>query len=175
MRLNILNHLSAWIQSLFLSFLFIFLFCSSHPVNTCTSLQQFLRNVQGAMSGSPTNQERVILGPLTTTWTAPLSCSVAVQDCQTCSQAWAGQTCFASLAVPSSTKYGVQDNADCWPPRTFSSTPTPPLVGWGFYSPGLDCPYGMTSACSATGGGSSGWQVQFSLLGKETAVGCCPQ
>ncbi|KAE9372012.1 hypothetical protein N431DRAFT_407864 [Stipitochalara longipes BDJ] len=129
------------------------------------------------MSGPPTNKQRVILGPLTSTWTAPSSCSIAVQDCQTCTQAWAAQTCFASTAstVTSSVNYGVEDNTDCWPPRSsFASTPVPPLAGWGFYSPGLDCPYGMTPACSATGGGTSGWSVQYGLLAKETAVGCCP-
>lgn len=121
-----------------------------------------------------TDQQRVTLGPLTSTWTAPASCSVTVQQCQTCGQAWLGQTCFASTTA-SSTNYGVEDNSNCWPPRSSASAKTPPLGGWGFYSPGLACPTGMTSACSATGGGSSGWAVQFSLLDKETAVGCCPQ
>jgi len=125
------------------------------------------------MSG-PTGEQRVILGPLTSTWTAPSACSVLVQDCVTCGVAWAAQTCFASTAT-SSVNFGPEDNTDCWPPRSsFASTPAPPFAGWGFYSPGLDCPYGMTPACSATGGGSSGWAVQFGLLENETAVGCCP-
>jgi hypothetical protein len=155
---------------LFFSFL---LFETQNPLpvdNSCAD-----PSFKGAMSGPPINQQRVILGPLTTTWTAPSSCSVAVQECQTCTQAWAAQTCFAS-SVTSGVKYSVEDNTDCWPPRSsFVGTPVPPLAGWGFYSPGLECPYEMTSACSATGGGSSGWDVQFGLLTKETAVGCCPK
>jgi hypothetical protein len=118
---------------------------------------------------------RTILGPLTTTYTAPSSCSVAVLSCQTCSTAWQGQSCFAST-YGKSTTYGFGDNTECWPPRSsFVSTPLPALRGWGFYSPGLACPSGMTTACSATGGGSSDWPVQFGLLEQETAVGCCPR
>jgi hypothetical protein len=122
-----------------------------------------------------TNQPRTILGPLTTTYTAPSSCTVPVQECPMCNLAWRAQSCFASSSGRN-TWYGDEDNTDCWPPRSsFVKKPTPPLSGWGFYSPGLVCPNGMTSACSATGGGSSGWPVQFGLLEKETAVGCCPR
>jgi hypothetical protein len=118
---------------------------------------------------SITGFSRKNLGPLTTTHSLPSSCAVAVQECSTCTQAWQGQTCFGQST-------GVADNADCWPPRTPSvSTPPPPLNGWGFYSPGLACPAGMTSACSATGGQPASWTVQFSLLNQETAVGCCPR
>jgi hypothetical protein len=128
-----------------------------------------------AASPAPSNQQRVILGPLTTTYTAPSSCSVPVQECQTCNTAGQAQSCHASSSG-SSTTYGAEDNTDCWPPRSsFVSTPLPPLNGWGFYSPGLVCPNGMTTACSATGGGSSDWPVQFALLQHETAVGCCPR
>lgn len=122
-----------------------------------------------------TIQPRTILGPLTTTYTASSSCSVAVEACQGCNIAWQAQSCFASSSGSSITD-GVEDNTDCWPPRSsFVSTVAPPLDGWGFYSPGLVCPYGMTTACSATGGGSSDWAVQFGLLEQETAVGCCPR
>lgn len=49
-----------------------------------------------------------------------------------------------------------------------------PFRGWGFYSPGLVCPHGYTSACTATAGGDAQWPVQFEMLEGETAVGCCP-
>ena len=121
-----------------------------------------------------TNQLRTILGPLTTTFTAPSSCSTAVQSCSTCNVAWQGQQCYASSSA-GSTIYGVEDNTGCWPSTSsFAGTKTPPLHGWGFYSPGLICPTGYTTACYATGGGAYGWPVQFGLLDQETAVGCCP-
>ncbi|KAH8771020.1 hypothetical protein F5883DRAFT_551694 [Diaporthe sp. PMI_573] len=49
-----------------------------------------------------------------------------------------------------------------------------PFRGWGFYSPGLICPHGYTSACTATAKGGAQWPVQFVMLEGETAVGCCP-
>ena len=121
----------------------------------CTSVNLACSNHSGVMS-APTNQPRTILGPLTMTWITPASCSVAVQNCQICNLAWAGQSCFASTCC-SSVGYGFEDFTDCLPPGSvFVSVPTPPLEGWGFYSPCLSCPYGMTAGHSATGGGSSG-------------------
>jgi hypothetical protein len=125
-----------------------------------------------------TDQARTILGPLTITYTAPSSCAVGVW-CSFCNNlVWQAQSCFSSRSG-SNTNYGVEDNTDCWPPRSsFVKTPTPPLYGWAFYPPGLVCPDGMTSACSAcsaTGSGSSGWPVQFGMLKQDTAVGCCPR
>lgn len=125
------------------------------------------------MSSSSTNQPRTILGPLTTTYTQSSSCGLIVERCTGCSIAYLAQTC-----LPSPT-YAYEDNFNCWPPRSSApgstiATPAGALLGWGLYSPGLVCPAGMTSACSATGGGSSGWPVQYTLLEGETAVGCCP-
>jgi hypothetical protein len=129
------------------------------------------RGIQDAMAGTgPTNQSRTILGPLTTTFTPPLSCTVQVQGGgPTNNQAWQGQSCDGTNGR------GYSDNTACWPPATVTApSPVGTLATWGFYSPGLVCPIGMTTACYATGGGSSGWQVEFSLLAQETAVGCCP-
>ncbi|CZR62645.1 uncharacterized protein PAC_12542 [Phialocephala subalpina] len=121
-----------------------------------------------------TNQARTNLGPLTTVASLPASCSYAIEQCSTCGQAWGAQMCFAST-ISSSITYGVQDNTDCWPTTASTVTAPPiPVQGWGFYSPGLECPNGMVSACSATGGVASGWPVQFGMLKEETAVGCCP-
>lgn len=138
---------------------------SSFPAAVLSSTDQVMANLFA----------RTTLGPLTTTYTPPASCNVAVEQCSTCINAWAAQTCFAST-TGSSINYGVQDNPDCWPPRLDDSilTPVPPFQGWGFYTPGVICPVGYTSACSATAGGSSGWSVQYSMTAGETAVGCCP-
>ncbi|KAH6641280.1 hypothetical protein F5144DRAFT_563049 [Chaetomium tenue] len=48
-------------------------------------------------------------------------------------------------------------------------------MGWGFYSPGLACPTGYTAACTAEYGKRSDWEVEFTLIPGETAVGCCPE
>jgi len=127
---------------------------------------------------SSTGQARTILGPLTTTFTPAPACFTPVVECAppSCDVGWQAQTCYSS----SSDIASVEDNSDCWPPRSGSvtlSTHNPTLNGWGFYSPGLVCPSGYTSACTATGGGSWGWPVQFSLFvnPEETAIGCCPR
>ena len=113
-----------------------------------------------------TNAQRVVLGPLTTTFTRPAQCSTAIGGCSTCNVAWLAQAC-----VPG----GVQDDTACWPPATQGvAQPSVPLKGWGFYSPGVQCPQGYTTACSATAGGATGWKIQFLMAPSETAVGCCP-
>jgi len=109
----------------------------------------------------PTNQFRTIIGSLTTTFTPAPTCTIPIIECSTCNNAWQAQTCFSINA----NSYSVEDNVNCWPPRSASATtPSPPFFGWGFYSPGLVCPTGLIPACSATGGGSWDWAVQYSLL-----------
>ncbi len=125
---------------------------------------------------APTN-----LGPLTTTFTPPPACTVAIGavdggllglgllGASVENVAFLGQSCSAGNAA---------DATSCWPPTSKGvKAPAGSLAGWGFYSPGLNCPAGYASACSATGGsgGGSNWPVQFKLLDGETAVGCCPR
>ncbi|KAH8898037.1 hypothetical protein GQ53DRAFT_712568 [Thozetella sp. PMI_491] len=124
---------------------------------------------------APTN-----LGPLTTTFTPPPSCTVAVGAVEggllglgllgasVQNFAFLGQSCSAGKGI---------DATSCWPPTSKGAkAPSTPLGGWGYYSPGLNCPVGYATACSATGGsgGGSGWPVQFKLMDGETAIGCCP-
>ncbi|KAK4152980.1 hypothetical protein C8A00DRAFT_15763 [Chaetomidium leptoderma] len=109
----------------------------------------------------------IVLGPLTTAWSMPDACTVYVPACATCTKAYRGQQCSGKVAG--------SDGADCWPPVTVRETPKPPFFGWGFYSPGLACPTGYTTACTAEYGGRAGWDIQFTLVPGETAVGCCPQ
>jgi hypothetical protein len=118
--------------------------------------------VRLAMSGT-------VLGPLTTAWSPPDSCTVYVPECvgAKCTKAYRAQQCVGPQAWGS-------DNAECWPPVTVS-TPKPPFQGWGYYSPGLVCPTGYTTACTAEYGGTSEWNMQFTLAPGETAVGCCPE
>ncbi len=113
-----------------------------------------------------TNKNRVILGPLTTVFVPPAPCTIAIGQCATCNVAWWGQTCAPTT---------VQDDTSCWPATT-EGTPAPSaaLYGWGFYSPGLECPAGYTSACTAIAGHSSQWKVQYQMKAEETFVGCCP-
>ena len=113
-----------------------------------------------------TNKSRVILGPLTTVFTPPAPCTIAVGLCATCDVAWLGQTCGPTA---------VQDDTGCWPPTTEGAPePTAPLYGWGFFSPGLECPAGYTSACTAISGQATSWRVQYQMEAEETFVGCCP-
>jgi hypothetical protein len=108
------------------------------------------------------------LGPLTTTFTPPAACSTAVAACATCASALLGQSCNAAGSPV--------DAASCWPSITAAvAAPSAPFHGLGFYSPGVACPNGYASACSATAGASSGWPLQFNLAASETAVGCCPK
>ncbi|ORY58519.1 uncharacterized protein BCR38DRAFT_413371 [Pseudomassariella vexata] len=110
---------------------------------------------------------RTLLGPLTTTWTPPPVCSYAMAlGCATCSTGWQGQTC--------NEKSLAHDYTDCWPPRS-SKFPDPGvMMGWGFYSPGIACPVGYTTAAIATQGGKTGWGLEFSMTEGETAAACCP-
>ncbi|KAH6877063.1 hypothetical protein B0T10DRAFT_193447 [Thelonectria olida] len=114
---------------------------------------------------------RTNLGPLTTEFTYPSSCRVAILSCTNCAKGWQGQTCGSNHF----NTQGVQDNVDCWPERSNSSISTSvALNGFGYYSPGLLCPTGYTTACQATGTSDGGFVFQFPLLQSETAVGCCP-
>ncbi|KAH8678453.1 hypothetical protein BX600DRAFT_507398 [Xylariales sp. PMI_506] len=118
---------------------------------------------------------RTLLGPLTTTFTPPASCTIAWFGGVTSgtAQAWVAQDCHPV------TDYVNEDDLACWPtPTSGAYTPsTSPRVwanGWGFYSPGLICPSGYSSACSATAAGTSDFSMQFPLTAGETAIGCCP-
>ncbi|KAL2195186.1 hypothetical protein P885DRAFT_41437 [Corynascus similis CBS 632.67] len=114
-----------------------------------------------------TGRSGTLLGPLTTVWTMPDSCSVHVRLCESCHEGFRGQQCVSGEP---------QDHTTCWPPATrLSRPPTHPFVGWGFYSPGLECPSGYTTACTARYNGRPDWEIEFSLIPGETAVGCCPE
>ncbi|KAF2234112.1 hypothetical protein EV356DRAFT_502747 [Viridothelium virens] len=126
---------------------------------------------------------RTVLGPLTTTYTFPEACTnlVAAQG-EGQGNAWQAQSCAVSTFSDDTYTDSQEDDAACWPTVT-ASTPTPPLEGWGFYSPGLVCPAGWTSACTAalsSNGQTSpvisgtSFTPQWSLTAGETAVGCCP-
>ncbi|KPM45204.1 hypothetical protein AK830_g1329 [Neonectria ditissima] len=113
------------------------------------------------------------LGPLTTVFKYPDSCAVAVQECTDCATAWQGQSCGDN----SFNTQGVLDNPNCWPSRDDDDAPYTyaALLGWGFYSPGLECPDGYATSCVATGSVDGGFNFQFSVLESETAIGCCPK
>lgn len=124
------------------------------------------------MTSTITSSTRANLGPLTTSFTYPASCSIAVLECPTCSSAWQAQTCSNN----GNNGQGIQDNSECWPKATAQDAFTGlAFNGAGFYSPAISCPAGYSAACSATYGGSSGYSFQFSLVEQETAIGCCPR
>ena len=115
------------------------------------------------------------LGPLTTVFVPPPHCTRAALSG---SNAVFGQSCSAvdeKTATPA-------DDTGCWPRATAYPTPAagkPSLAGMGFYSPGLLCPTGYVSACTAVSAtkGASGrapevtGRFMFPLVAGETAVG----
>lgn len=120
-----------------------------------------------------TKQDGTNLGPLTTTWSIPDDCTVNMRLCDRCQNCFQGQKCVT--ADDDESKSSLEDNMDCWPPHTGEIRSTYPFNGLGFYSPGLACPTGYTSACTAVYGERAGWQIQFNLVEGETAIGCCPE
>ncbi len=113
-----------------------------------------------------TGEAGTLLGPMTTAWSAPASCSVHVVNCPSCRNGYQAQHCVSGAA---------QDYTGCWPPALpRAGTPTYPYLGWGFYSPGVACPTGYTAACTAEYGAEPEWPIQFVLFPGETAIGCCP-
>ena len=130
------------------------------------------------MSATTTAPSRsALLGPLTTVFTPPPACTVAVMNCNTCNIGWLAQTCYSS----NSAQQNASGEPSCWPSQT--STRHGTLAGYGFYSPGLVCPSGYTTACAAAGtaktavpglAGGTVFPFQYSLFPGETAVGCCP-
>jgi hypothetical protein len=119
------------------------------------------------------DMQGTVLGPLTTAWSMPDSCTVHVVNCPTCTEGFRGQQCGQTKGTGSVI---AMDHTSCWPPvTTQAGTPRHPFVGWGFYSPGLACPTGYTTACTAEYGNRPGWEIQFKLVPGETAIGCCPE
>lgn len=109
---------------------------------------------------------RPILGPLTTVFTPPPECTFAAVRSTPLSIGFRAQTCVGDT---------LADESSRWPEATAAApSPTPPFHGWGFYSPGIVCPAGHTTACDATQGQRTGWDMQYALEQGETVVGCCP-
>jgi len=128
--------------------------------------------IMSAISSSAT-PSRAILGPLITTYIAPSICS-NYAEATYAPIAWQAQGCSDGNDV---------DTSSCWPPALVSA-PRAPYFGWGFYSPGLICPGGYVTACTAalnTDGSpssitqGSSFNFQYPLIPGETAVGCCPR
>ena len=124
------------------------------------------------------------LVPLATAWSQPTSCYVpAPSDYPGCLSgkhrtATLGATCTTAayaiceeissnagpLLAPRTCHYSEilipRDDIACWPPisthplETGAITLSPYMGSFGFYSPGLQCPQGYYSACSATHEGS---------------------
>lgn len=117
---------------------------------------------------------RTVLAPLTTVFTPAATCSSYVANgiLAPTVDYWQAQACSDGAPV---------DALPCWPPALVQTSI--PLHGRGFYSPGLSCPAGYTSACTAaqsTNGSPSplalgtSFVFQYPLTAGETAIGCCP-
>ncbi|KAF2239497.1 hypothetical protein EV356DRAFT_513810 [Viridothelium virens] len=146
---------------------------------------------------------RAILGPLTTTFSHPSSCTSLFQplfgqfpvvedesDDQHGTMALQGVKCSTSVLPPYLGESGyttafLKNDINCWPSVTlsvFTDEDALDLQGKGLYSPGLWCPSGYSMACSTLGGnatpttieGARNFTFLYSLLPEETAAGCCP-
>ncbi|KAF2234324.1 hypothetical protein EV356DRAFT_501864 [Viridothelium virens] len=143
------------------------------------------------LAGGPASTEvdtragQSLLGPLRTTFTPPPSCGTLFINAELGMiqqpSAYRGQSCSQGVfnLVPF---VQAVDDISCWPPIT-QSVPVPPFLGLGFYSPGLSCPIGYTSACTEVRSSDGvtmsldtgiSFQFQFAPKAGETAVGCCP-
>ena len=133
---------------------------------------------------------RTILAPLTTTFSPPGHCTTLYGNVTFTSDNadensifWAGQSCTTVFPDELITEAFPYDATDCWPKATVTPEGTD-FQGYGFYSPGLYCPHGYTTACAAakdSGGmaatvsSQSSFSFQFPLIANETAYGCCPR
>ena len=139
---------------------------------------------------------RSVLGPLTTTFRRLSSCThlygeeayltsgTAASQAQHCATV-SGWGNVGNGVNASWTGVSTLDDVECWPPATVTSpTQATSLDGRGFYSPGLVCPDGYTTACmeamSDDGSQSTitqgtSFAFQFKPVAGETAVGCCPR
>lgn len=125
---------------------------------------------------SSDSASRLVLGPLTTTFTADPVCATPFLN----GDGFDGYLCQQCDGTSGSNS--IRDDASCWPPVTVT-TPSPPLAGWGLYSPGLACPVGYVSACTnalldnglpSALSSEDPFSFQHALTAGETAVGCCP-
>ena len=139
----------------------------------------------------PSTTGNVVRGPLTTTFTPPLSCSsiyvwtyyppirnLGNQPEDIATFFFQGASCYDSVPGP-------DDN--CLPPNATAADTYPATLSLGpaIYSPGIYCPAGYTTACLSarfTNGTQSPIPqgLQFAFFPKvvqagETAAICCPR
>lgn len=108
------------------------------------------------------------LGPLITAFTAPLSCSMLFNT-------GLGSRCYDGVETPSF--QSSNDDTRCWPLATVTVPTGAALSGFGFYSPGLQCPSGYTTACYDQAVGSApAFNFNFPPAAdvQESVAGCCP-
>lgn len=112
------------------------------------------------------------LGPLTTAFTPPSHCAAdlyyafALQSTLTA-------TAFRGFDCSNATDGRLTVDKPCYPGSTVASF----LVGGGYYSPGLVCPLGYTTACSSTVGLRGPKDFFFEVpeqASADTVIGCCP-
>lgn len=157
-----------------------------------------LAALQGPIIFEAAMDERANLGPLTTQWTPPASCSVPILE-DACSAtectAYYGFMCshtigssvgfFTSGSLSSSTvsvftaNYKMTVDTACFPPITLDLKPSyeSRLNGYGYYSPGLECPSGYSKGwlLAPDGKGRRDWAPQVATAPGETVAGCCPR
>jgi hypothetical protein len=130
-----------------------------------------------------------VLGPLTTTFTAPTQCSQ--QYWGWTSDEWYGPLMGQVCAI----EYGTvayAGNTNCLPPVTRyyttvvgsgSTAETAGIMDAGYYSPGIACPAGYATACAVHAGADAipsalstfqSFEFAYQPTAEETVIGCCP-
>lgn len=136
-------------------------------------------NAEGLLTGCPvavpdwpmTVQSALRCTKESTTTTSTISAS-------SCAPSSEGQVQSCARAVESETVvykyYSSIIDMGCYPPAA-SATLDDIYPSGVFYSPGISCPSGYATACSATAGGFSDWDPPGGVAAAETAIGCCPR
>ncbi len=132
--------------------------------------------------------ERTNLGPLTTTFSAPSSCSLVDGSFTKTGGGLNGVVGYACRAVAGNGQIFGADPA-CFPNSlaAYISTGDKWLTSIAVYSPGSICPNGFSSACTMTRSANdeppttgrlfqTASRAMFNILEiGETAIGCCPK
>lgn len=133
---------------------------------------------------SSSSAARANLGPLTTTFTPPATCStIGVVSGYPNKVGWRACQCITSGIFSAGGTVETAYHGSIWNDYTCRPSSTQKEIQQtGFYSPGIICPIGHYQACTSAvlsnGEPSpikgSSFSFAFPLEAGETAVGCCP-
>ena len=122
------------------------------------------------------------MGPMTTTFTPPISCGTISLDAEITLTSGVLQVegVYGGVCAPNTigANPGPQYNNNCYPTSLLSAYDTA-IMQMPMYSPGLVCPKGYTTACTMTHGQTESMMINgrfgiVSMKPDETLAQCCP-